>query len=89
MIARFVLQPLFYTSENSWLEKDFDPLKEPEFNEGTDRKGFLSLGVLVAGVAASRDEGEILEEEGMTRLVVIGEVGLDQAAIARALAEVC
>ncbi|MFC1992135.1 GldG family protein [Chloroflexota bacterium] len=62
-----ILQPLFYTSQDSWLEKDFDPLKEPEFNEGTDLKGPLSLGVLVAAA------GETPEEDGMTRLVVIGD----------------
>ncbi len=68
-----MLQPLFYTSQDSWLEKDYDPLSEPEFVEGTDLKGPLSLGILVAAVTASSGEGETFDESVLTRLVIVGD----------------
>jgi len=59
---------LFGTTEDSWLEKDFDPLTEPEFDEGIDVEGPLALGVLIA---AAPTEGTV-EEQGTT-LMVIGD----------------
>lgn len=65
--------PLLWTSQDSWLEKDFDPLKEPEFDEGIDLEGPLALGVLIATVPAKGAEEEPPEEYEGTRLVVIGD----------------
>jgi len=59
---------LLGTAEDSWLEKDFDPLKEPEFDEGIDLKGPLFLGFLIY----TPPTDEAAEEQGST-LMVIGD----------------
>ncbi|MFC1932582.1 GldG family protein [Chloroflexota bacterium] len=59
---------LIWTSEDSWLEMSFDPLEEPEFDEGTDAKGPLALSFLI--VTAPSDEAQ--EEQGAA-LIVIGD----------------
>ena len=59
---------LLMTTEDSWLEKDFDPLKEAEFDEGIDMKGPLFLGFLIF----TPPTGEADEEQG-TALMVIGD----------------
>lgn len=62
---------LLGTTIDSWLEKDFDILEKPEFDEGIDREGPLFLGFLI--LAPLIDEtGEIDEEQGTT-LMVIGD----------------
>ncbi len=68
-----IMEPLVYTSKESWLERDFDPREEPEFNEGIDRKGPLALGVLIAAAPTEGANGEPTEESKVTRLVVIGD----------------
>ncbi len=68
------LLPLFYTSGASWLEKNFDPTEEPEYNEGVDLPGSQALGVLVAIVPPEEDEEEAAAEATkLTRLIVIGD----------------
>ncbi|MFC1900886.1 Gldg family protein [Chloroflexota bacterium] len=62
------LLPLFYTSGNSWLEKNYDPAEEPEFNEGVEEKGSQALGVLVATIPP-----EEAVEMQLTRIIVIGD----------------
>jgi len=62
---------LLWTTEDSWLEKDFDPLKEPEFNEGIDRKETLALGFRISSPLID-EAGEAGEEQGTT-LIVIGD----------------
>ncbi len=57
---------LLWTSEDSWIEVNFDPLKEPEFNEETDIKGPLALGFLIFTTPSS-------EEEQGAALIVIGD----------------
>jgi len=64
--------PLIWTSTDSWLERNFDPTKEPEFNEGIERDGSLALAVLIT-MAVSEAEGEATEEEQALRLVVFGD----------------
>ena len=59
---------LLMTTEDSWLEKDFDPLKEAEFDEGIDMEGPLFLGFLIF----TPPTGEADEEQG-TALMVIGD----------------
>jgi hypothetical protein len=68
-----IREPLFWTSKESWLERDFDPLKEPVFNEGIDRKGPLALGILIVAFPTGGTDGEPTEEGKLTRLVVIGD----------------
>ena len=62
---------LLGTTEDSWLERDFDLLTEPEFDEGIDRKAPLALGFLIF-TPLINEIGEIDEERGST-LVVIGD----------------
>ena len=59
---------LLWTTEDSWLEKDFDLLTEPEFDEGIDWEGPLILGFLVY----TPPTDETGEEQGTT-LIVIGD----------------
>ena len=59
---------LITTSDDSWLEKDFNPLEESEFNEETDLKGPLALSFLIF----IPPSGEAEEEQG-TALIVIGD----------------
>lgn len=63
------VQPLVFTSiNNSWLDKDWDPTKDPVFTEGTDIKGPVSMGVVIAAPARTANtEGKI------TRLVILGD----------------
>ncbi|MFC2014460.1 GldG family protein [Chloroflexota bacterium] len=68
-----VLQPLIYTSQDSWLEKDFNTMEEPIFNEETEKKGSLSLGVLIAGLDADKAKEETPENVEITRLIVMGD----------------
>jgi len=59
---------LLLTTDDSWLEKDFDPLTEPEFDEGIDVEGPLFPGFIIFTPPA--DEAD--EEQG-TALMVIGD----------------
>ncbi len=59
---------LIRTSQDSWVEMNFNPLEEPEFDEGIDRKGTLALGFLIF----TSPSGEAEEEQG-TALIVIGD----------------
>ncbi len=62
---------LLWTTEDSWLEKDYDPLKESEFDEGIDLEGPLVPGFII--FAPLTDEaGEVVEGQGTT-LIVIGD----------------
>jgi ABC-type uncharacterized transport system involved in gliding motility auxiliary subunit len=63
------MQPLVYTSQDSWLEKDFDPAKEPVFNEGTDIQGPLAIGVVLA--AAPTEGGQ--SSNKIVRLIIISD----------------
>jgi len=57
---------LLVTTEDSWLEKDYDPLKEPEFDEGIDLEGPLLPGFIIYTPPTG-------EEEQGTALIVIGD----------------
>ena len=63
-----VLLPLVWTSPESWLEKEFVPGVEPEFDEDMDKKGSLALGVTltISGLDGTDESKE-------TRLVVMGD----------------
>ncbi|MFC2006194.1 GldG family protein [Chloroflexota bacterium] len=55
--------PLVWTSKDSWQERNFDPLKEPVFNEEIDLKGPLALGVLITTSPPDEAEKETPEKE--------------------------
>ncbi|MDP3879033.1 MAG: GldG family protein [Dehalococcoidales bacterium] len=55
---------LLRTSQDSWLEKDFDPLTEPVFNDGVERKGPLDIGFFITTT------GEAAEG---TNLIILGD----------------
>ncbi|MBI4181031.1 MAG: GldG family protein [Chloroflexi bacterium] len=59
------MQPLAWSSNESWLDKDFNPQKEPKFDVATERKGPLAIGVVIAARATQQDR--------ITRLIVIGD----------------
>ena len=64
------IQPLVWTSQQSWLERDYTPDEEYEFNEETDREGPLALGVLIVDLPADSSSPESAK---LTRLAVIGD----------------
>jgi ABC-type uncharacterized transport system involved in gliding motility auxiliary subunit len=67
------IQPLVQTSEESWLEKDYDPPKEAVFTDGEDVKGPLYLGVMIAALARDVATGQSAAQSKLTGLVVIGD----------------
>ena len=71
--TRIVMSSLVRTSQYSWLENDFDPGEEPEFNEGIDRQGPLNIGFLITIIPVSEAEEELPEGFKGTRLVVMGD----------------
>jgi ABC-type uncharacterized transport system involved in gliding motility auxiliary subunit len=67
------IQPLVQTSEESWLEKDYDPPKEAVFTDGKDVKGPLYLGVIIGALARDVATGQSAAQSKLTGLVVIGD----------------
>jgi ABC-type uncharacterized transport system involved in gliding motility auxiliary subunit len=59
------LLPIVYTSSASWIEKNFDPEEEPEFNEGTDVKGPLAIGVFITIIPPEETEGQTTQNENI------------------------
>ena len=66
--SQITMSLLIWASEDSWLEMNFDPREEPEFDEGIDQKGLISLSFLIF----TPPTGEAEEEQG-TALIVIGD----------------
>ncbi|MFC1897726.1 Gldg family protein [Chloroflexota bacterium] len=64
------LMPLAYTSNESWLEKNYEPDTESKFDEGSDVKGPVALAVLVS-TAIYDENGELANEK--IHLIVIGD----------------
>ena len=62
------MAPLVWTSQDSWLEKQFSSGEEPVFDDQIDIKGSMALGVIIAVTPESR-----ANEPAATRLVVIGD----------------
>ena len=60
--------PLAWTSPESWIEKEFDFARKPQFDEQVDRKGPLPIGALVS----TTPTGESADTGG-TRMVLIGD----------------
>jgi ABC-type uncharacterized transport system involved in gliding motility auxiliary subunit len=65
--------PLVQTNEESWLEKDYDPPKDPTFDDGRDVKGPLYLGVMIGALARDVGPGQSAEQAKLTGIVVIGD----------------
>ncbi len=64
---------LLRSSQESWLERDFNPNEEPEFDEEIEREGPLNLGFLITTIPSDEsEEGSPEEVEGL-RLLVIGD----------------
>ncbi len=63
---------LVRTSQDSWLEKDFNPNEAPEFNEATDQKGPLNVGFLI-DIALPAGTQELPSGFKDTRIVVFGD----------------
>jgi len=71
--SQTMLNSLVRTSQDSWLENDFDPGEKPEFNEGIDREGPLNIGFLIVTIPVDEAQEESPEAYKGTRLVVIGD----------------
>jgi len=59
------------SSQDSWLEEDFNPYEDPEFHEGEDLRGPLNIGFYIT--TSSTDDTEGSEEAKQIRLIVIGD----------------
>ena len=68
-----IREPLFYTSQDSWLDKDYDHQSEPEFVEGVDERHSLVIGVLIAGTFGEGNDVELAESTEITRIVIVGD----------------
>ncbi len=65
------MRSLIRSSQDSWLEKDFNPYENPEFHEGEDLKGPLNIGFFITTLPT--DATEESEEDKQIRLIVIGD----------------
>lgn len=61
------------TSQDGWLASNYDSNKTPVFNEGTDTKGPLDLGLLIALYPPLDSNGNPIGTVPPTRLVVVGD----------------
>jgi len=66
------IEPLVWTSPDSWLEKDYDPNVEPQFDEGTDLEGALAVGALAYMVTLDEEGETVMAPEG-TQMVIMGD----------------
>jgi len=67
------LLPLVWTSTESWLERNFDPEKDPIFDDGIDLTGPFAIGIILAAAPPEAANEEVTEEGKLTRLIVIGD----------------
>jgi ABC-type uncharacterized transport system involved in gliding motility auxiliary subunit len=61
------------TSADSWLENNFESGKDPAFDEATEIKGPLELGLRIVLTPPVDDEGNPTGDVPPTRLVVVGD----------------
>lgn len=61
------------TSQESWLEKDFDPLKEPSLDPKTEMKGPLNIGFFLTTLVPDETEKEKNKIVETSRLAVFGD----------------
>ena len=70
-------QPLVWTSEDAYLDVDFDPAVESQFDEETDNKGVQIVGILIGTVPPQPEDPDepvtIPDDYVDTRLVIFGD----------------
>ena len=66
------LAPVAWTTDDGWLESNFTPGEEPQFNEGVEEKGSLVIGAFVKVAPEGKTVDEVPEAE-LARIVVIGD----------------
>ena len=70
--TKIEMYSLVRTSQDSWLEKNFDTKAEPKFDEGTDLKGPLNISFLIVPTL-QENATELPPDFKDTRLVVFGD----------------
>ncbi|MHB1131964.1 MAG: GldG family protein [Chloroflexota bacterium] len=68
--ADVTVNPLAYTSEQSWTEKD---VRNPRYDEGVDSRGPLAIAVSVEVGAQTAGEAQSGDDAKRTRLVIVGD----------------
>jgi len=68
-----IMYSLVRTSQDSWLEKDINPSDNPEFDEGTDIKGPLTIGFFITTTEAIESLGGPGGESTGPRFMVFGD----------------
>jgi len=71
--TRIEMYSLVRSSADSWLEKNFDPDEEPEFNEGVDLEPPLNISLLISAPPEDEAQEESMEKIQGPRLIVIGD----------------
>jgi ABC-type uncharacterized transport system involved in gliding motility auxiliary subunit len=61
------------TSQDSWLEKNFDPLKEPHFDQETEFKGPLNIGFFITSLPIDETKREKMKTVERSRLAIFGD----------------
>ena len=70
---RIQMLSVLRTSQDSWLEKNFDPLKEPSFDPKTEIKGPLNIGFFITTLTpdeSKEGKNKIVER---SRLAIFGD----------------
>jgi ABC-type uncharacterized transport system involved in gliding motility auxiliary subunit len=58
--------PLVYTSADSWLDKNYDPGKEPAIDMEGEKQGSVSIGIVIAYAVTE-------EQPKITRMIILGD----------------
>ena len=61
------------TSQDSWLEKNFDPLKVPRFDQETEIKGPFNIGLFITTLTPHETKKGKMEIVEGSRLAVFGD----------------
>ncbi len=71
------MQPLLWTSEDAYLDEDYDPDVPSQYDEETDSKGVQIIGAMIAMVPPQPEDPDepvtIPEDYVDTRLIVLGD----------------
>ena len=71
--SQIEMYSLARTSQDSWLEKNFNPNKESVFDEGIDAKGPLNIGFLIFPTLPTNTREELPPDFKDTRIVIFGD----------------
>lgn len=70
-------QPLLWTSDDAYVDEDYDPNVPSQYNEETDAKGARVIGVMIAMIPPQPEDPDepvtIPDDYVDTRLIVIGD----------------